>query len=287
MTIPERLTIPKLIERKGEGRRITMVSTYDTPTARLVDEAGIDILLVGDSLAMVVLGRENTLSVTMDEMIHHTRAVARARRRALLVADMPFLSYHISRRQGIRNAGRLVQEAGADAVKVEGGRERAAAIQAIVDAEIPVMGHVGLNPQAVQRLGGFKIQGRTLEHAESILRDAEALQQAGVFALVLEAIPEELGRLITHSVKVPTIGIGAGRHCDGQVLVFHDLIGLEERQKPRFVRRYACLRDPILEALSAFRREVEAGHFPSDEEVYTLRPEVARALASRHGESSQ
>jgi 3-methyl-2-oxobutanoate hydroxymethyltransferase len=282
MTVPDRLTIPQLIDRKKEGRRITMVTAYDYPTALLLEEAQIDVLLVGDSLGMVVLGRENTLSVTVNEIAHHTKAVARGRSRALLVADMPFLSYHVDRRQAVRNAGRMIQEAGADAVKIEGGRKRAAIVEAIVEAEIPVMGHIGLNPQAIQRLGGFKIQGRTLDRAEEILRDAEALERAGVFSLVLEAVPEELGRLITNSVRVPTIGIGAGRHCDGQVLVFHDLVGLEQRQKPRFVRRYASLRAPVIEALSAFKREVDQGSFPADEEVYSLAPDVARALQERH-----
>ncbi len=284
MTGPHRLTLPDLLERKAQGRRITMVSAYDYPSARLVEEAGIDLLLVGDSLAMVVLGLENTLSVSMEEMLHHTRAVARARKRALLVADMPFLSYHVSRRQAVRNAGRFVQEAGADAVKVEGGRKRLEVIRAIVDSEIPVMGHVGLTPQALQRLGGFKIQGRTLERAESILEDAVALEGAGVFAIVLEAVPEQVGALVSRAVKVPTIGIGAGRFCDGQVLVFHDLLGLEQRLAPRFVRRYASLGSAAAQALAAFKREVEEGSFPSDSEVYTLEPEVARALKERHSD---
>jgi 3-methyl-2-oxobutanoate hydroxymethyltransferase len=283
MTIQERLRIPDILERKAEGRRITMVTAYDFPTARLVEEAGIDILLVGDSLAMVVLGHENTLSVTMEEMLHHARAVARGRRRSLLVADMPFMSYQASRRDAVRNAGRFVQQAQADAVKVEGGRKRAGVVSAIVDAEIPVMGHVGLTPQAVQRLGGYKTQGRTLARAEEILEDALAIERAGAFSLVLEAVPEEVGRLVTASVKIPTIGIGAGRYCDGQVLVFHDLIGLEQGHQPRFVRRYASLRAPALEALAAFKREVEEGRFPSDQEVYRLDPEVARALLERHG----
>jgi 3-methyl-2-oxobutanoate hydroxymethyltransferase len=283
MTIQERLRIPDILERKAEGRRITMVTAYDFPTARLVEEAGIDILLVGDSLAMVVLGHENTLSVTMEEMLHHARAVARGRRRSLLVADMPFMSYQASRRDAVRNAGRFVQQAQADAVKVEGGRKRAGVVSAIVDAEIPVMGHVGLTPQAVQRLGGYKTQGRTLARAEEILEDALAVERAGAFSLVLEAVPEEVGRLVTASVKIPTIGIGAGRYCDGQVLVFHDLIGLEQGHRPRFVRRYASLRAPALEALASFKREVEEGRFPSDQEVYRLEPEVARALLERHG----
>lgn len=283
MTIQERLRIPDILERKAEGRRITMVTAYDFPTARLVEEAGIDILLVGDSLAMVVLGHENTLSVTMEEMLHHARAVARGRRRSLLVADMPFMSYQASRRDAVRNAGRFVQQAQADAVKVEGGRKRTGVVSAIVDAEIPVMGHVGLTPQAVQRLGGYKTQGRTLARAEEILEDALAIERAGAFSLVLEAVPEEVGRLVTASVKIPTIGIGAGRYCDGQVLVFHDLIGLEQGHQPRFVRRYASLRAPALEALAAFKREVEEGRFPSDQEVYRLDPEVARALLERHG----
>jgi 3-methyl-2-oxobutanoate hydroxymethyltransferase len=282
MNALHRLTLPDLAARKAEGRRITMLTAYDAPSARLADEAGIDILLVGDSLAMVVLGHENTLSVTLDEMIHHTRAAARGRRRALLVADMPFLSFHVSPRQAVRNAGRFVREAGADAVKVEGGRKRLAAVRAIVDADIPVMGHVGLTPQALQRLGGFKVQGRTLERAEEILEDAVALEKAGVFALVLEAMPEELGRLVTRSVGIPTIGIGAGRHCDGQVLVWHDLLGLLERS-PRFVRRYAALREEILHALTAFKRDVEDGSFPGDPEVYALEPGVARALQERRG----
>lgn len=285
MNTHPRLTIPNLMDRKADGRRITMVTAYDYPTARLVDEAEIDILLVGDSLAMVVLGHENTLAVTMEEMLHHTRAVTRARRRSLIVADMPFLSYHVSPAQAVRNAGRFLKEAGADAVKVEGGRRRLAVIRAIAEADIPVMGHIGLTPQSLGRLGGFKVQGRTLERAERILADAVALDKAGVFAIVLEAVPEELGRLITRAVRVPTIGIGAGRHCDGQVLVFHDLVGLEDRLAPRFVRRFASLRGDVLQALGAFKRAVEEGAFPSSEETYPLDPEVARALVDRQSGS--
>jgi len=275
--VSSRRTIPELVARKGR-ERLVMVTAYDAPSARLLDEADVEILLVGDSVAMVVLGHDTTLQVTMDEMLHHTRAVVRGRSRALVVGDMPYLSYHISRRESVANAGRFVKEAGADAVKIEGGARRAGLVEALLDAEIPVMGHIGLTPQSYHLMGGFKIQGRGVEQARQIIDDAQALERAGVFAIVLEAVPAELGRLITESVAVPTIGIGAGPHCDGQVLVLHDLLGFGGSVAPRFVRRYAELGKEIVQAASRFVSDVKSGAFPSAAESYEMDPDVARLL---------
>ncbi|HWC12809.1 MAG TPA: 3-methyl-2-oxobutanoate hydroxymethyltransferase [Acidimicrobiales bacterium] len=272
----QQLTAPAVRARKG-GPPLVMVTAYDAPGARIADEAGIDIVLVGDSVAMVVLGYEDTLQVTVADMAHHVAAVARAGRRALVVADLPWLSYHLDHAETVRNAASLVR-AGASAVKLEGGRRRTAAVEALVDAEIPVMGHVGLTPQSVHRIGGYRVQGQSQADAEELVTDAEALVEAGCFAIVLEAVPLEVARLVTATVPVPTIGIGAGPHCDGQVLVFHDLLGLEDRILPRFVRRYASLKADAVAAVRAFAGDVRAGRFPSDAESYHLSDEVARAL---------
>src|SRR4051812_15374987 len=226
---------------KGAGRPLVMVTAYDAPTARIVDDAGVDMILVGDTLAMVVLGYDDTLQVTVAEMAHHVAAVARAKPKALIVGDLPWLSYHLDRSETVQNAAALVR-AGAGAVKLEGGRKRLDAIAAIIDTEIPVMGHLGLTPQSVRAIGGFKVQGRQLDAARRIVDDAVALSEAGCFAIVLECVPDGVARMVTDAVSVPTIGIGAGRHCDGQVLVYHDLLGLEARVVPKFVRRYADLR---------------------------------------------
>jgi len=257
-----------------------MVTAYDAPTARIADDAGVDILLVGDSVAMVVLGYDDTLQVTVHDMAHHVGAVARARPRALVVADLPWLSYHLSVDEAVRNAAALVR-AGASAVKLEGGRSRVAVVQALVDAQIPVMGHLGLTPQSVHALGGYRVQGQQADAAEAILDEARALTAAGCFAIVIECVPREVAALVTHAVGVPTIGIGAGPDCDGQVLVLHDLLGLEDRIAPRFVRRYSSLKADAVAAVAAFAADVRAGRFPSDSESYHLSDDVASALGVR------
>jgi 3-methyl-2-oxobutanoate hydroxymethyltransferase len=254
-----------LLQKKQRGEVITMLTAYDYPTALAMDNAGIDSILVGDSLGMVMLGYENTLPVTMADMLHHCRAVARGARYAFLVGDMPFMSYQVSVEGAVRNAGRFLQEAGMDAVKLEGGQERIDAIRAIVSAGIPVMGHLGLTPQSVQQLGGFRAQGRTALAARRLLDDAILLQDAGCFAVVLEAIPARLAKLVSTRLEIPTIGIGAGVGCDGQVLVTHDLLGLFDRFTPRFVKQYADLHGEMARALAAFREDVEAKSFPGPE----------------------
>lgn len=263
-----RVTTTKLARMKKDGEKITMLTAYDYTMAKILDEAGIDILLVGDSLGMVMLGYENTLPVTLDEMLHHARAVGRGTENALLVADMPFLSYEIEAKEAVRNAGRLIKEAGAQAVKVEGGAEIAETIKALVAAKIPVMGHIGLTPQAIHQMGGYKVQGRNSEAAQKLLNDAKVLSKAGIFALVLECIPYQLAKEITGSVEVPTIGIGAGPHCDGQVLVIHDILGLYEEIRPKFVKRYRELGSQIKGAVTEFINEVREGEFPTLKESY-------------------
>jgi 3-methyl-2-oxobutanoate hydroxymethyltransferase len=261
-------TIPSLYEKKRSGEKITMLTAYDYPTAAILDEAGIDIILVGDSLGMVVLGYENTLPVTMDEMIHHTSAVSRGTKNALVVGDMPYLSYHVSSKSTIENAGRFIKGAGAGAVKIEGcGKSRLRMIRKMVEAEIQVMGHLGLTPQSIHQMGGFKVQGRGGK--DRLVDTARDLEEAGVFSIVLEGIPGELGEKITQSVKVPTIGIGAGSGCDGQVLVTHDLIGLSGGKVAKFVKKYASLREEIEKAVKSFKTEVEEGSFPADEHTYS------------------
>lgn len=247
------------------AQRIGMITAYDFPSAKLADTAGADIILVGDSLAMVMLGYPDTLSVTVDDMLHHTRAAARGTSRALLVGDMPYLSYHISVEESVRNAGRFIQ-AGAHAVKIEGGKpSRIRVIEAVLDAEIPVMGHIGLTPQSVNAFGGFKVQGKAADDARRLLDEARALEQAGCFALVLECVPSELASLITERISIPTIGIGAGIHCDGQVLVYHDLLGLYDGHKPKFVRRYAEIGKDIQSAIERYLADVREGRFPNEE----------------------
>ena len=270
-------TVPELVAAKGT-RRLVMVTAADEPSARLADRAGVDIVLVGDSLAMTALGRPDTLSVTLAEMIHHTRASATGVKRALLVADMPFGSYQTSVPDAVRSAVRLVAEGGAHAVKLEGPRTEEVA--AIVAAGIPVMGHLGLTPQSLHRIGGYRFQGRDREQALALLNQAGALEQAGSFLLVLEAIPPPLGAAITRAVGIPTIGIGAGPDCDGQVLVFADLVGLSEPPLPRFVRRYAELGTTIQRALEAFAADVRAGRYPAESECYPTPPGLADALGT-------
>jgi 3-methyl-2-oxobutanoate hydroxymethyltransferase len=260
-----------------------MLTAYDTPTARILDEAGCDVILVGDSVGMVMLGRDTTLPVTLAEMIHHTSAVRRGVSRALVVGDMPFLSYHTSPADAVRNAGRFVQEAGAAAVKMEGGRRRLPVVRAVLDAEIPVMGHLGLTPQSFHRLGGFRVQGKSSESAHELMEDARALADAGVFALVLEGIPADLARAVTREVRCPTFGIGAGPDCDGQVLVLHDLLGLTFTPPPRFVRRYADLRQVIGEAVGRYLEDVREGRFPSAAETYAAPAGFAEEIRTRYG----
>lgn len=273
-----RITTATIKDKKLRGERITMLTSYDYSIAAMVDEAGIDMILVGDSLGMVVLGYENTLSVTVDDMIHHTKAVTRAAKHTMVVTDLPFLSYHISIEEAVRNAGRCIQEGGAQAVKIEGGVERAATVRAIIDAQIPVVGHIGLTPQSVNAFGGFKVQGKDLETASKLIRDAKAMDEAGVFALVLECVPTELARRVTEEVSCPTIGIGAGPYCDGQVLVVNDMLGMYGGHIPKFVKKFANLQPLILDALKGYKEEVESGAFPTAEHGFTIQEEVLDKL---------
>lgn len=275
-----KITVPEIRDRKGR-EPIVMLTAYDAPSARIADEAGADVLLVGDSLGMVVLGYEDTLEVTLDDMVRHTAAVARTRPRALVVADMPYLTYHTGERDAVLAAGRLVQEGHAEAVKLEGGAKRCAVVAALADAEIPVMGHLGLTPQSRHAMGGYRVQARVLSEIEQLQDDAQRLVEAGVFALVLEGIPADVAALVTAAVSVPTIGIGAGAHCDGQVLVFHDALGLTTGPAPRFVRRYADLHAGAVTALRAFAEDVRAGAFPSTEESYRLPRQTAALLREK------
>lgn len=263
-----RVRTTDLKEMKSRGEKISMLTAYDYPTACLEDKAGIDVMLVGDSLGNVMLGYENTLPVTMLDMIHHTKAVVRGTKRALVIADMPFMSFQISIERTLLNASRLIKEAGATGVKLEGGEEVVPQITALVEAGIPVMGHLGLTPQLVNQLGGFKVQGRELDQAEKLLRDALLLEEAGVFAIVLECIPAPLARKISSELNIPTIGIGAGSSCDGQVLVAHDMLGIGGNFIPSFVRRYASLGDTMVEAFQGYIEDVRTGNFPNDQESY-------------------
>jgi len=272
-----KITVPSIKARKG-GDKLKMVTAYDTPMAQVADNAGADIILVGDTLAMTVLGYEDTLPATIDIMIHHTAAVARAKPAALIVGDMPWLSYHISVEETVRNAGRLLREGHAEVVKLEGGRKRLPMIEAILAAEIPVMGHLGLTPQSIHTMGGYRVQGKKTDAARALLDDARALAEAGVFAIVLEGIPDVLAQVITQEVAIPTIGIGAGPHCDGQVLVFHDVLGFGNGRYPKFVRPYANLTQIATEALQRFFADVQAGTFPADNETYHTDSETAKAL---------
>ena len=272
-SISDKVTVPDLLQRKTlaagfQDKKITCLTAYDYPTARLVDEAGVDVVLVGDSLAMVMLGHDSTLPLTLDEALHHTKAVRRGVARALVVADMPYGSYHGDIGESLRNAMRFVKEAGAEAVKIEGGERRLELIARLTEAEIPVMGHIGLTPQSVNALGGYRVQGKTPNAAEQVLRDARAVEAAGAFSIVLEAIPRELAAEITKAVRIPTIGIGAGPDCDGQVLVLHDLLGLTFQNPPKFARRYANVGETILKAVREYCADVESSRFPTDAESY-------------------
>lgn len=276
-----KITAPDITAAKGQ-RKLVVITAYDAGQAAIAEAAGADILLVGDSLGMVVLGYEDTVSVTMDQMVHHAGAVARGARRSLVLADMPFLSYQTDRSSAVSNAGRLLKEARAQAVKVEGGQEIAPQIRAIVQAGIPVMGHLGLTPQHVAALGGYKVQARTAQAAAMLLEDAKALAEAGCFAIVLECVPAPVAALVTRSIPIPTIGIGAGPDCDGQVLVFHDLLGLYGEFKPRFVKRYADLGGMARDALGRFAEEVRSGVFPAQEHSFDMAPdEVEKMLGDK------
>jgi len=266
-----KITVPELLRRKASAensQKIVCLTAYDYPTARLLDEAGVDVILVGDSVAMVALGYDSTLPVTLDEMIHHARAVRRGTKHALLVADMPFGSYHSDTAESLRNAVRFVKEASVEAVKVEGGERRLELIARLTEAEIPVMGHVGLTPQSVNALGGYRVQGKTTDSAEQLLRDARAVEAAGAFAVVLEAVPRELAAQITRELRIPTIGIGAGPDCDGQILVVHDMLGLTFDHTPKFARQYANVGGLISSAVRSYCEDVRKGNFPSDSESY-------------------
>jgi 3-methyl-2-oxobutanoate hydroxymethyltransferase len=273
-----KITVASLREKKLHRESITCLTAYDYPSARLVDEAGIDIVLVGDSLAMTMLGYENTLSITVDEMLHHTKAARRGVQHALLMADMPYGSYHVNPEETVRNASRFVKEAGGEIVKIEGGEKRADLIRRVIDAEIPVAGHIGLTPQSIHAMGGYKVQGKSLADVEQLMRDAVALDRAGVACLVLEGIPREVAAMITAEVLTPTIGIGAGPECDGQVLVFHDLLSLTFSQPAKFVRRYGDGSALVSHAVNAFRADVISHQYPSDAESYHLPRETKAAL---------
>jgi 3-methyl-2-oxobutanoate hydroxymethyltransferase len=263
-----KVTVPWILERKLRAEKIACLTACDYPSARLVDETGIDLILVGDSLGQVVLGYDSTVPVTVEEILHHLRAVRRAVRRALLVGDLPYGAYHVSDEKALEVAIRYVKEGGAEAVKLEGGRKRAALIRRLVDAEVPVMAHIGLTPQSLHAMGGYRVQGKTLESATELLANAEAVEDAGAFALVLEGIPRELSAIVTQRLRIPTLGIGAGPDCDGQILVFHDLVGLSFLPRAKFVRPYADMAASLRQALAHFREDIVGGRFPDDSESY-------------------
>ncbi len=263
-----KMTIQDFLKKKEKKQKITMITAYDFPFAQIADEAGVDAILVGDSVAMVVQGIENTLPVTMDEMIYHTKLVSRASKNAMVISDMPYLSYQISIEDAVRNAGRFLKECGAQAVKIEGGEEVADKIYAMTKSEIPVMAHIGLTPQAIHRMGGYKVQGKTEDAADRLVRDAKMLEDAGAFAIVIEAVPSSLALKITEELTIPTIGIGAGPACDGQILVIHDILGLFERFVPKFVKKYATLKTDALNAIIQYKDEVEKGVFPGKEHSF-------------------
>ena len=281
---PQKVTVPEILKRKRDGKKISMLTAYDYPFARILDEVGIDVLLVGDTLGMVVQGLDTTLPVTVDEIIYHLKMVSRARTRALVVGDLPFLSYQVSTEEALRNAGRMMKEGGAEAVKLEGGVNVAETIAALAAVDIPVMGHVGLTPQSVHRMGGHKVQGKKHGHApggrERLLEDAAAVEEAGAFALVLEGIPLDLAAEITERVSIPTIGIGAGVYCDGQVLVLHDLLGLFDKFAPKFSKRYVDLKEIVAGAVREYIAEVQGGEFPTDAHSFHSPKVVERATGS-------
>jgi 3-methyl-2-oxobutanoate hydroxymethyltransferase len=274
----KKVTISDLMAKKEQGKKITMLTAYDYPTAQMVDQAAIDTILVGDSLGMVVLGYTSTVPVSMDEMIHHTKAVTRGTKYAFVIGDMPFMSYQTGITQAIANAGRFMKEGECDAVKLEGGSEVAHIVKAIVTAGVPVCGHIGLTPQTVTQLSGFKVQGKDAESARNLITSAKDLEKAGAFMVVMECIPDVLASKITGELHIPTIGIGAGRYCDGQVLVYHDLVGLFERFTPKFVKQYLKLGPMIIEALKGYKKDVEQGLFPGEEHTFKMSEEEAEKL---------
>ncbi|MFC2052587.1 3-methyl-2-oxobutanoate hydroxymethyltransferase [Chloroflexota bacterium] len=276
-----RITISQIKEMKQKGEKITMLTSYDYSTARIVDEAGIPLILVGDSLGMVVLGYESTIPVTMDEMLHHTKAVVRGTKQAMVIGDMPFMTYHVSVDDALRNAARFIQEAGAQAVKLEGGVTVAEKVRRVVECGIPVMGHIGLTPQSIHQLGGFKVQGRTPEAALRMLEDAQALEEAGAFSIVLETVPAPLAALITRKISIPTIGIGAGTGCDGQVQVINDILGSFADFVPKHAKQYVKLTDIIRSAVSEYDNEVKAGSFPTDKQSFTMDESVLAELKAK------
>ncbi len=274
----KRITTFDLRQKKQKGEKSTMLTAYDYSQAKTVDEAGIDMILVGDSLGMVVLGYKDTLSVTLEEMIHHGKAVVRGSQSSMVVMDMPFMSYQVNRDEALKNAGRLIQETGAQAVKLEGGTEIIKAVKGIVDAGIPVMGHLGLTPQSVGQLGGYKVQGKDKEVAKKMVKDVKALEEAGAFAVVLECVPWQLAGFIASTVSIPVIGIGAGKECDGQVLVFHDVMGLFDEFRPKFVKQYLNLRENMIEGIKDYVKEVKEGQFPGKEHIFDLGEEDIKQL---------
>jgi 3-methyl-2-oxobutanoate hydroxymethyltransferase len=274
----KKVTIAELHQKKAAGKKISMMTAYDYPTANLVDQAEIDTILVGDSLGMVVLGYDSTVPVTMDEMIHHCKAVSRGAKSSFVIGDMPFMSYQTSVEKAVENAGRFIKEAACDSVKLEGGSEMASVVKAIVTAGVPVCGHIGLTPQTATMLSGFKVQAKDAESARNLVKSAKDLEEAGAFMIVMECIPDLVAEKITKELKIPTIGIGAGRHCDGQVLVYHDLVGLFERFTPKFVKQYINLAPKIKEALLQFKREVEEGAFPGPEHTFSIKEEEANKI---------
>ncbi|HEY0080785.1 MAG TPA: 3-methyl-2-oxobutanoate hydroxymethyltransferase [Pyrinomonadaceae bacterium] len=285
---PEKVTVPAVRASKERGERLVCLTAYDYPTARIVDEAGTDIILVGDSLGNVVLGYDSTVPVTLEEMLAHTRAVRRGVERALLVGDMPYGSYHTGADDAVRAALRLVKEGGAEAVKLEGGRSRVEIVRRLVAEEIPVVGHIGLTPQSLNKLGSYRLQAKTADAARSLLEDARALEEAGAFAIVLEVVPREIARLVTESLRIPTIGIGAGEFCDAQVLVLHDMLGLSfSPTKPRFVRQYMNLREQMTEAISRYAEDVRTGAYPSASESYPLPADTATELGATATETDK
>jgi 3-methyl-2-oxobutanoate hydroxymethyltransferase len=278
----QKVTIPSLLTKKERNEKIVAITAYDFPVAKIVDASGIDLILVGDSLGMVVLGYENTIPVSMEEMIHHTKPVVRAAKRALVVGDMPYFSFHLSDEESVYNASLFLKEAGAHAVKIEGAsKKRLKLIEALIEAEIPVMGHVGLTPQSIHHFGQFKVKGKDVDEAGKIIQDALNLENAGVFSVVLECIPMELARLITEKLTVPTIGIGAGPYCDGQILVFHDLVGYSNGYLPKFVKKYADIHELINRAVQEYMDDVKKGKFPDDDHSYHLKPELLQKIIAR------
>lgn len=277
-----KITTATIMDMKNKKEKITMATAYDYASARVVDDAGVEMILVGDSLGMVVLGYENTLGVTLDDMIHHGKAVVRGTKQAMVVIDLPFMTYQVSKEEAVRNAGRAIQETGAPAVKLEGGEEMAKTVKKIVRAGIPVVGHIGLTPQSVGQMGGFKVQGKNENVAKQLVKDALALEEAGACSIVIEAIPRQLAQLITEKLTIPTIGIGAGVNCDGQVLVYHDILGLQTDMRPKFVKQFGAFYNPMVTAMQSYVQEVKASSFPAVEHTFTMDEEIIAKLREKY-----